>query len=97
MNANKLHRVFKHLNPRTQARLVAEGYEPRRGGANKLTYEDLCLIDELEATALPPPVPVVEPLEEVPKRVLTELLLGVSRTVPEDPPTAKVLPLKGKN
>lgn len=55
----KLHRIFKHLSPETQQHFIQAGYVPRRGGANKLSYEDLCLIERLEGAPS-------EPVESVP-------------------------------
>lgn len=68
----KLHRIFKHLSTQTQQRFIQAGYTPKRGGANKLTYEDLVLIEKLEgAPAEPresiPPLPTAEVIPFKPK------------------------------
>ena len=108
MNANKLHRVFRHLTPRTKARLIKDGYVPRRGGANKLTLEDLYYIDELNGKSdAPPPkpepvvpvVPVVEPKEEeMPKELLDKTMRAMNEWLLSQapPPSAQVIPFKKK-
>jgi len=63
----KLHRIFKHLSPATQAKFIQAGYTPKRGGANKLTYDDLCLIERLDGAPS-------EPVESVPPLPTAEII-----------------------